>query len=68
MEQIKTEVNILLKAAKSACSDSISKLVYHQETEKNFYMIMKFCNAGDLSSLLALRKRFTENEARSILS
>ena len=67
-EQIQTEVNLLLKAAKSGFSDTISNLVYHQETENNFYMILKFCNGGDLSKLLKLRKRFTENEARSIIS
>ena len=38
------------------------------ETANNYYMMMEFCNGGDLGDLLKARGRFTENEARFMLS
>ena len=38
------------------------------ETRNNIYMILEYCNGGDLAKLLEARGRFTEGEARFIMS
>ena len=43
------------------------KLKDIQRTENNFYLVMEFCNGGDLEKLKDLRRKFKEIEARIIL-
>jgi serine/threonine protein kinase len=38
-----------------------------QKTENNFYLVMEYCNGGDLENLKEIRGKFKENEARMIL-
>lgn len=39
-----------------------------QKTMNNFYLFMQYCNGGDLDDLRQLRGRFSEQEARYLLS
>jgi serine/threonine-protein kinase ULK/ATG1 len=45
----------------------VIKLKDIQSTENNFYLVMEFCNGGDLEKLKDLRRKFKEIEARIIL-
>jgi len=67
LASLQVEVDILQKTLKSG-SGNVIKLIEMSETYNNFYMVMELCNGGDLYKLLELRKRFTENEARFMLS
>lgn len=60
---LKNEINILAKIE----SPQVIKLHDIQRTENNFYLIMEFCNGGDLEKLKDIRGKFTEIEARIIL-
>ncbi len=42
-------------------------LIDLQKTSNNFYLIMEYCNAGDLLNLKTVRTKFQEKEARIIL-
>lgn len=39
-----------------------------QKTTNNFYLFMQYCNGGDLDELRNLRGKFSEQEARYLLS
>jgi serine/threonine protein kinase len=60
---LKNEINILTKIS----SPWVIKLFDLQRTENNFYLIMEFCNGGDLENLKDIRGKFTEIEARIML-
>ncbi|CDW86267.1 protein kinase domain containing protein [Stylonychia lemnae] len=62
-DNLKNEINILAKIV----SQNVIQLNDIQRTENNFYLIMEFCNGGDLEKLKNYRKRFNELEARVIL-
>ena len=38
-----------------------------QKTTNNFYLIIEYCNAGDLANLKMVKRKFKENEAKTIL-
>ena len=60
---LRNEINILTKIQ----SRNVVKLFDIQRTENNFYLVMEYCNGGDLENLKDLRGRFMEKEARFIL-
>ena len=60
---LKNEIDLLAKIN----SPHVIKLIDIQRTQHNFYLIMEYCNGGDLEKLKMVKKRFTENEARVIL-
>ena len=63
-KNLKNEISILSKID----SPYVIGLKDLQKTENNFYLIMDYCNAGDLENLKEIKGRFTEPEARMILS
>jgi serine/threonine protein kinase len=63
LNNLKNETNILTKIV----SPYVIKLFDLQRTENNFYLIMEYCNGGDLENLKDIRGKFTEVEARKIL-
>lgn len=63
LNNLKNETNILTKIN----SPFVIKLFDLQRTENNFYLIMEYCNGGDLENLKDLRGKFTELEAKKIL-
>ena len=64
MQQLQQEIGIL----RNISSPNVIKLIDIQETQNNWYLIMEYCNGGDLEDILASRVRFDEKEARYILS
>ncbi len=60
---LKNEITILSKID----HPGVIKLKDIQRTENNFYLIMEFCNGGDLEKLKEIRSKFTELEARIIM-
>jgi serine/threonine protein kinase len=60
---LKNEINILAKIN----NEHVIKLKDIQRTENNFYLIMEYCNGGDLERLKDIKKKFKEIEARIIL-
>jgi serine/threonine protein kinase len=56
MNNLKNEINIMSKIN----SPNLVKLHDCQRTENNFYLIMEYCNGGDLEGLKDIRKRFSE--------
>ena len=63
LNNIKNETNILTKIN----SPYVIKLYDLQRTENNFYLIMEYCNGGDLENLKDIKGRFREAEAKIIL-
>lgn len=66
VSQLHQEVSILQKMAKLGNYNVIG-LHDMFETDKNIYMILEYCNGGDLGRMLTTRGRFTEDEARYIM-
>ena len=62
-DNLQNEIKILAKIR----SPYVIKLKDLTKTANRFYLIMEYCNGGDLDSLKKLRKRFKEKEARLIL-
>ena len=62
-QNLKNEITILSKID----HPQVIKLKDIQRTENNFYLVMEFCNGGDLEKLKDLRRKFKEIEARIIL-
>ena len=60
---LRNEINILTKVH----SPYVISLKDLQKTPNNFYLIMEYCNGGDLDNLRDIRGRFKEEEARIIL-
>ena len=48
-------------------SPNVISLKDLQKTPNNFYLVMEYCNGGDLDNLRDIRGRFKEEEARIIL-
>lgn len=48
---------------KNCESPNIIKLYDMKKTNNNFYLIMEYCNDGDLDSYVKKRKYLTEEEA-----
>ena len=67
MEQLDSEINIL-KEKTVINNENIIQLHDLIETQNNIYMMMEYCNGGDLNKLLEQRGRFTEGEARFVMS
>lgn len=63
LNNLKNEINIMTKIN----SPSVVKLYDVQRTENNYYLIMEYCNGGDLENFKELRGRFKEQEARLII-
>ena len=60
---LKNEINILSKIK----SPHVIGLKDLQKTENNFYLVMEYCNGGDLENLKEIKGKFTEPEARVVL-
>lgn len=60
---LRNEINILMKIK----SPYVIDLKDLQKTPNNFYLVMEYCNGGDLDNLRDIRGRFKEEEARIIL-
>lgn len=60
---LKNEINILTNID----SPYVIQLRDIQKTENNYYLIMEYCNGGDLENLKDIRGKFTELESRIIL-
>lgn len=60
---LKNEINILSKIN----SVNVIRLNDLQKTPNNFYLVMEYCNGGDLENLKEIRGKFTEEEGRMIL-
>ena len=63
-QNLRNEIGILSRIE----STNVIQLYDIQKTPNNFYLFMQFCNGGDLEHLLRERERFSEQEARFILS
>ena len=47
---------------------NVVRLIYATKTPSNYYLVMEFCNGGDLESFIKARGGFLpENEVRVIL-
>ena len=53
---------ISLKVLRTCNNENIMKLFDLKKTANNFYMILEYCNEGDLMGLMKLRKNLTEEE------
>jgi serine/threonine protein kinase len=62
-ENLRNEINILTKIS----SLWVIKLFDIKCTKNNVYLIMEFCNGGDLGNLKGIRGKFSEVEARIML-
>ena len=60
---LRNEINMLSKIN----SPFVISLIDLQKTPNNFYLIMEYCNGGDLDRLKDIRRKFKEKEARVIL-
>ncbi len=60
---MKNEITIMTKIN----SPNVIKLQDLQRTSNNFYLVMEYCNGGDMQNLRELRGRFNEIEARIML-
>ncbi len=56
LDSLKQEIDIL----KSITNENVIKLHGVKKTEKNFYLIMEYCEGGDLSKFLRKYKRLDE--------
>lgn len=45
-------------------NENVIKLIDSFETDKNVYIIMEFCNGGDMEEYLNKKKMLAEDEAR----
>jgi serine/threonine-protein kinase ULK/ATG1 len=52
-----------IKVLKSCENSNIIRLYDMKKTSNNFYLIMEFCNGGDLDAYVKKRKYLTEDEA-----
>ena len=57
-----------IKILENVNSPHIVKLFERFKTNRHFYLILEYCNGGDLESLLERRLILSEQEARSIYS
>lgn len=48
-------------------NQNVIKLLGVKKSTKNFYLIMEYCNRGDLSKFLKKHKRFEENIVQSLI-
>lgn len=60
---MKNEITIMTKIS----SPNVIKLQDLQRTQNNFYLVMEYCNGGDMQNLRELKGRFKELEARIML-
>ncbi len=58
-ELLENEIRVL----KTCTNDNIIKLYDIKKTANNFYLIMEYCNEGDLMQYLKKKKKLTEDEA-----
>lgn len=58
-ELLENEIRVL----KTCNNDNIIKLYDIKKTANNFYLILEFCNEGDLMTYLKEKKYLTEDEA-----
>ncbi len=63
LDSLRQEIEIL----KSVSNRNIIKLVGVKKSTKNFYLIMEYCNGGDLHRFLKAHKRVEEHVAQSIV-
>ncbi len=63
LESLRQEIEIL----KSVSNPNIIRLVGVKKSVKNFYLIMEYCNGGDLHKFLKRNKRVDEYVAQSIV-
>ena len=61
---LKNEIGILSRIN----HQNVISLFNIEKTENHFYLLMQFCNGGDLDKLRRLRGRFTEAEARFLMA
>ena len=70
-ELLKGKFNELLdneiRVLKSCNNENIIKLYDLKKTSNNFYLMLEYCNEGDLSQYLKDRKILTEDEAVEFL-
>lgn len=59
LELLENEIKVL----KSCDNPSIIKLYDMKKTQNNFYLILEFCNEGDMGDYLKQKKYLTEDEA-----
>lgn len=59
MELLENEIKVL----KTCDNDNIIKLYDIKKTANNFYLIIEYCNEGDLSVSLKKKKNFPEDDA-----
>lgn len=59
-ELVKTEITVL----KRCNNENVIKLIDSFETDKNVYILMEFCNGGDMEAYLNKKKILPEDEAR----
>lgn len=52
-----------IKVLRSCNNDNIIKLYDLKKTQNNIYLILEYCNEGDLNNYLKTRKYITEDEA-----
>lgn len=52
-----------IKVLKQCKNQNIIKLYDIKKTVNNYYLIMEYCNEGDLSEYLKQKKKLTEDEA-----
>ncbi len=62
-ELLESEIKVL----KNCESSNIIRLYDMKKTPNNFYLIMEYCNDGDLDAYVKKRKYLTEEEAVEIL-
>ena len=55
------------KVLKTCKNSNIIKLIETKKTEKNIYMILEYCNEGDLKNYLKKKGKLAESEAVDIL-
>lgn len=63
LNNLQNEIKILAKIK----SPNVIALMDLQKTKNNFYLIMEYCNAGDLLNFKTTKGKFKEKEARIIL-
>jgi len=56
-----------IKVLRTCNNENIIKLYDLKKTANNFYLILEYCNEGDLQELLKKRKYLTEDEAVEFL-
>lgn len=62
-ELLENEIRVL----KTCNNENIMKLYDLKKTSNNFYLVLEYCNEGDLSQYLKERKYLTEDECVEIL-